>query len=127
MWEVRFSEDKAEPTNVKLNLITFVILIFSSIVLADRSLYGQANGSLSGTVSDKTGSVIAGALVKVTSHGTGVSRETKTDESGHYLVPFLPVADYTIRVESEGFQAAELSDVRLQVDQQHELDFTLVL
>ena len=29
-------------------------------------LYSQANGSLSGTVTDKTGSVISGAAVKIT-------------------------------------------------------------
>jgi Carboxypeptidase regulatory-like domain len=107
--------------------ITLRVLIFSSLVFTHGPLHGQANGSFSGTVSDKTGSVIAGAMIRVRSQDTGVSRETKTDGSGHYLVPFLPVADYTIRAESEGFQPAELSGVRLQVDQQRELDFTLAL
>jgi len=88
-------------------------------------LYGQATGSFSGTVSDKTGSVISGAAVKVTSQGTGVSRETTTDDSGHYLVPLLPVAFFTVRVEAKGFQTAEEKDVRLQVDEHRELDFTL--
>jgi len=63
--------------------------------------------------------------VKVTSQGTGVSREARTDNTGHYLVPLLPVADYTIRVESQGFQAVEQKDLRLQVDEHREVDFTL--
>ncbi len=88
-------------------------------------LYGQANGSLSGTVADKTGSVIAGATVRITSQGTSLTREVKTDGSGHYLAPLLPVAFYTIRVESQGFQTTEQKDVRLQVDEQHEIDFSL--
>jgi hypothetical protein len=88
-------------------------------------LYGQASGSFSGTVSDKTGSVVSGATVKVTSQGTGVSRETKTDDTGHYLIPLLPVAFYTMRVESQGFQPIESQDLRLQVDEHRELDFTL--
>src|SRR5438128_10908009 len=88
-------------------------------------LYGQASGSFSGTVSDKTGSVITGATVKITSQGTGVARESKTDASGHYLAPLLPVACYTIRVESQGFQVAEQKDLRLQVDEHRELDFPL--
>jgi hypothetical protein len=88
-------------------------------------LYGQANGSLSGTVADKTGSVISGATVKITSQGTGATREVKTDGSGHYLAPLLPVAFYTIRVESHGFQTTEQKDIRLQVDEQREVDFTL--
>ncbi len=79
----------------------------------------------SGTVADKTGSVIPGASVKITSQGTGLIRDTKTDSSGHYLVPLLPVAFYTIHVEAQGFQTTEQKDVRLQVDEQREIDFSL--
>ncbi len=86
---------------------------------------GQANGSFSGTVSDKAGAVVAAATVKVTSQGTGVVREAKTNESGYYLIPLLPVAFYTIHVESQGFQATEQRDIRLQVDEHREVDFTL--
>ena len=88
-------------------------------------LYSQANGSFSGTVTDKTGSVIAGASVRITSQATGLTRETKTDGSGHYLVPLLPVSFYTIRVEYQGFQTTEQKDIRLQVDEQREIDFAL--
>src|SRR5260370_35150451 len=57
--------------------------------------------------------------------GTGATREVKTDGSGHYLAPLLPVAIYTIRVESQGFQTTEQKDIRLQVDEQREVDFSL--
>jgi hypothetical protein len=100
--------------------------VFCSCVLfLCPMVYGQANGSFSGTVADKTGSVIAGAKVTITSQGTGVVREATTDSSGHYLVPLLPVAVYTLRVDSSGFQPVEQKDVRLQVDESRELDFTL--
>ena len=89
------------------------------------ALYGQANGSFSGTVSDKAGAVLSGATVKAISQGTGLTRETKTDDSGHYLIPLLPVANYTIHVESQGFQPTEQKDIRLQVDEQREVDFAL--
>src|SRR5437588_197465 len=102
-----------------------VAFFCSFVFLASSLVYGQANGSFSGTVSDKAGAVVSGATVKATSQGTGVSREAKTDDSGHYLIPLLPVALYTIRVESPGFGAAEQKDVRLQVDEHRELDFSL--
>jgi hypothetical protein len=88
-------------------------------------LFGQATGSFSGTVSDNAGAVVSGATVRATSQGTGVSREAKTDDSGHYLIPLLPVAFYTIRVEAQGFGPAEQKDVRLQIDEHRELDFTV--
>ncbi len=105
----------------KALLVAVLCSVFSLCPL----LYSQANGSLSGTVADKTGSVIAGASVKITSQGTGLTREVKTDGSGHYLAPFLPVAFYTVRVESQGFQTTQQKDIRLQVDEQREIDFTL--
>ena len=76
-------------------------------VSLSQILYSQANGSFTGTVSDKTGSVVSGATVKILSQSTGLSREAKTDESGHFLVPLLPVSIYSIRVESPGFQTRE--------------------
>src|SRR5712664_2176829 len=88
-------------------------------------LYSQANGSFSGTVTDKTGSVVAGATVKVTSQATGISRDAKTDASGYFTVPLLPVSTYTVRVDSPGFQPTEQKDIRLQVDEHREVDFTL--
>ena len=81
--------------------------------------------SFSGTVTDNAGAVISGANVKVTSQGTGLTREAKTDDSGHYIVPLLPVAFYTIHVEAQGFGPAEQKDIRLQVDEQRELNFSL--
>ena len=88
-------------------------------------LNGQANGSFSGTVSDKAGAVVSGATITATAPQTGLTRDTKTDDSGHYLIPLLPVANYTIRVQSPGFQATEQRDIRLQVDEHREIDFSL--
>ena len=105
----------------RTRLVVFCSLVFLMCPL----LYGQATGNFSGTVQDKTGSVISGATVKATSQGTSVSREAKTDDSGHYVMPLLPIGNYTIRVDFQGFQAAEQKDVRLQVDEHRELNFTL--
>jgi hypothetical protein len=102
-----------------------LVAVLCSVFVLCPLLYSQANGSLSGTVTDKTGSVVSGAMVKITSPSTGLSREAKTDDSGHYLVPLLPVSFYTIRVEAQGFQTTEQKDIRLQVDEQREVDFAL--
>jgi hypothetical protein len=103
--------------------IAFLVMLG---VLGLASLtYGQATGSFSGTITDKSGSVIAGATVKVISEGTGLSREAKTDDAGHYLIPVLPAANYVLHVEFQGFQTTEERDVRLQVDEARVLDFAL--
>src|SRR5258707_11748586 len=86
------------------------------------SAWGQATGSFSGTVIDKSGSAVTGAAVTATNQGTGISREAKTDDSGHYLIPLLPGAIYTVLVEFSGFQTVESKDLRLQVDEARELN-----
>jgi carboxypeptidase family protein len=100
------------------------LVLFVSLCLSPR-LYGQAIGSFSGAVVDPSGSVIMGAKVTATLQATGASREAKTDDAGHYLIPLLPVGIYTLRVEFQGFRAAEMQNLRLQVDEARELNFTL--
>src|SRR5579864_5311664 len=104
-----------------------LLLVFCGPLLFTISplLYGQATGSLSGTVTDKTGSVISGATVRVTSQGTAQERAAKTDDTGHYLIPLVPIGNYTIRVESQGFQTVEQKDIRLQVDEHRDVNFTM--
>jgi hypothetical protein len=63
--------------------------------------------------------------VTVTSQGTGGARTATTDETGHYTINLLPVSVYTIHVEFKGFQATESKDVKLQVDEHRELDFSM--
>ena len=105
---------------------TLSAVLFSCVtVLCSSLVFGQATASFSGTVSDKAGAVISGADVKITSQGTAFTREVKTDDTGHYTVPLLPAAFYTIRVQAQGFGAVEQKDVRLQVDQQLEVNYTL--
>ena len=109
-----------------LNKRALLVVVCCSVVASVCPLiYGQATGSFSGTVSDKAGAVVSGATVTATSRDTGAVREAKTDESGHYLIPLLPVSYYTIRVQSQGFQTTEQKDVRLQVDESREVDFAL--
>ena len=104
---------------------TLLVVLCSIVFPICPLLYGQATGSFSGTVVDKTGSVVVGASVKATAQATGVTRDSKTDDNGHYLMPLLPIGGYTVRVEASGFGPAEQKDLRLQVDEHRELDFTL--
>ena len=91
-----------------LNKRALLVAVFCSLGFSGVPfLHGQATGSFSGTVSDKAGAVVSGATVKVSSQDTGLSREARTDDSGHYLIPLLPVAQFTIRVTSQGFQTME--------------------
>jgi hypothetical protein len=105
----------------------FFLLILCFIALMSSSpLYGQAAGSFSGNVLDKSGSSVSGADVTVVSQATGLTRTSKTDSAGHYVIPLLPVGTYTVRVDAAGFQSAASKDLPLQVQEARELDFSLL-
>jgi hypothetical protein len=103
----------------------FTALSFAFFLCA--SLYGQATGSISGTVSDASGAAVSGATVTVHAPATGLTRTATTDEKGEYTVPILGVANYAVKVEMRGFQSAEAPDIRLQVDEHREVNFKLSL
>jgi carboxypeptidase family protein len=107
------------------NRTLWKVLLCAFVLAACPFVYGQATGSFFGTVADTTGSVIAGAKLTVTVQETGVSRDATTDQTGHYLVPLLRVGTYTIKVSMANFQTVTQSNLRLQVDEHRELDFTL--
>ncbi len=92
---------------------------------AGQLVFGQATGSISGTVTDATGAGVPGATVTVTAPATGLTRSFTTNEAGEYIIPLLGVADYNVKVEQRGFQGATAQDVRLQVDEHRELNFKL--
>ena len=108
-----------------LHRFWFLVLACALALGVSPLAFSQAAGSFSGNVLDKSGSGVAGATVTVTDQDTGLARTIKSDDTGHYLVPLLPVGTYTVRVDSSGFQSAESKDLHLQVQQARELDFKL--
>src|SRR5579862_4454098 len=75
-------------------------------------------GIITGTVTDASKSPIASADVSVTNADTGVRAWTgKTNESGLYRAPDLPVGSYNISVEAAGFKHEQVSNVQILVDQ----------
>jgi hypothetical protein len=120
-----FGEQAVERVSEMSSKRTLLAVSCVVVTLFMPLLHGQATGSFSGTIFDKANALISGASVRITSQSTAFMREVKTDDTGHYTVPLLPAAFYTIRVEGQGFAAAEQRDIRLQVDEQRELNFTL--
>jgi hypothetical protein len=122
----RSTQQKQCPGNRTGSWNWFLTVAFVFALSICPAVHGQATGSISGNVVDKSGSGIASATVTVRSETTGLVRTVKTDDTGHYLVPLLPVGMYTVRVDANGFQSVENRDLHLQVDEARELDFSMV-
>jgi len=64
----------------------------------------EFRASISGTVTDPSASLIAGAKIAITEVHTGTKVETVSDTAGHYHAPFLLPGDYDVSVKIDGFR-----------------------
>ena len=96
------------PTGSLLVVCLLAVIAFSS------PAYSQVvYGSVVGTITDPSGSVIPGATVTLTNKETAVAREDKTDEGGRYsFVNVLP-GNYDLKVTASGFRT--LADTNIEV------------
>jgi hypothetical protein len=85
----------------------------------------QSTATLSGTITDPTGAVIAGARVTVHSLTTAIDRTLVTDGAGLYVAPSLQPGDYKVSASAPGFASSTVQKVTLQVDQQVALNLHL--
>ncbi|HSZ62132.1 MAG TPA: TonB-dependent receptor [Terriglobales bacterium] len=70
-----------------------------------------SKGSISGTIVDATGAIVSGAEVKATSVETNQVATTKSDDSGLFKLPLLPIGSYRVEVSREGFRKASLAGI----------------
>jgi hypothetical protein len=74
---------------------------------------GPTTGSISGTVTDASGAVIAQAVVKVASAALVVPQSTLTSGQGTYRFPSLPPGVYTLSVEATGFASGKRDGINI--------------
>jgi hypothetical protein len=92
-------------------------LAFVALVFPRAETFGQAvYGSIVGTVTDASGSVVPNAKVTIINVGQGVSYSTTTNTSGNYEQTHLIVSKYQVRIEAPGFQVSVHEDTDVFVD-----------
>ncbi|MCL4523617.1 MAG: carboxypeptidase-like regulatory domain-containing protein, partial [Acidobacteria bacterium] len=74
-----------------------------------------AQTALTGTVTDPSGAVVAGAQVALTNEATGAARTTKTESDGKFLFPQLDPGSYKIEVRMTGFKTVQSSKIAVPV------------
>src|SRR3954449_7073990 len=86
-----------------------------------------ANGAIEGTVSDSSGGVLPGVTVTVTNVDTGAERSVVTNDKGLYRAPLLPLGQYRVVAELQGFKKFEQKDIQLSVGQTAMVNATLAV
>src|SRR5258708_23504548 len=83
------------------------------------------NGSVVGTIRDKSGAGIPNAVVTITNNATAVATKASTNAEGDYEVPSLHVGVYTISAASTGFTGAVANNITVSVGGRQRIDLTL--
>ena len=77
---------------------------------------GQAATSLRGTITDPSGSTVAGAKVVLANSESKTERTATTAEQGGYQFQFVPPGTYSLTVTATGFRPYQLTGVQLLVN-----------
>ena len=94
-------------------LIGASVLLLSLISPVTRAQLNEA--SLKGTVTDLSGSVIAGSAIVAKNDSTAQVRSTVADENGSFFLGALAPGSYTITARAPGFKTLEQRGLKLNV------------
>jgi hypothetical protein len=98
-----------------------------AVMLSAAVVWASVAGSVSGTVKDPSGRVVANADITILEVNTGLSRHTHADHSGYYTFPALPVGRYELEVQSSGFRRYQRKDIVLDTNAALTIDAPLEL
>ncbi len=102
--------------------------LLSLFLLGISVLHAQSDtGSLSGIVTDPASAAVPGAMVRLHSLATGLSRSAVTAGDGRYQFALVAPGDYEVSVEANGFKKFVDTDVHLRVAQESQLNVPLQL
>jgi carboxypeptidase family protein/TonB-dependent receptor-like protein len=102
-------------------LATLLFALMSGVVA-----HAQVTGAtVSGTVTDPSGGVVANATVTATNTATSITRDVTSDSAGLYTIPNLVPGPYDFKVAAAGFSTSVQSALNLAVGQQLQLNFSL--
>jgi hypothetical protein len=105
------------------------LLAFLALVVLSSSPLGYAQtagaGTITGTITDASHSMVSGASVTVTNTDTGAAHVYSTNGDGIYVAPFLQPGHYRVEATSTGFGKVDANNLTLLVGQTLSIDLSL--
>lgn len=102
------------------------VRVFLGLLLLAGGSAAQVNtGTVSGVARDSSASIVPGVNITVKNLDTGLTRITVTDDKGHYQAPSLPLGNYEVQAEKEGFQTLIRRGIELTLGREALVNFEL--
>jgi hypothetical protein len=104
----------------------WLLSLLSCLVLSSAAAFGQSDrGTITGTVSDPAGAVVANAPIEARNVETGVLYQAESSSTGNYTLVQLPVGTYELSVTVPGFKKYIRQNIAVGVAQTVRIDATL--
>lgn len=103
----------------------FAFLLIVTLLFSAHSFAQTGTTSLRGSILDKSGSAVVGAVVKLNSTDLGVQRSAVSNDIGAYEFHSLKPGSYGLSVEAAGFRKYDQQNVELLVNNPSTLNVTL--
>jgi Carboxypeptidase regulatory-like domain/TonB dependent receptor len=95
-------------------------------LLVSTLAFGQSDrGTVTGTISDPAGAVVAAAPIQLKNADTGVVFEAASSGTGNYTIAQVPAGNYELAVTVQGFKRYVRQNIVVQVNQIIRLDVPL--
>jgi len=95
------------------------------LCLSAVAVFAQDRGTITGTVSDPAGAVVASVSVEAKNQETGLAYQGATTSTGNYTIVQLPVGVYEISAAVPGFKKYIRQGVTVEVAQTLRIDIAL--
>jgi hypothetical protein len=126
---MRKPEMRVDVIRAARSLGIAAVTVLAVVVLSASAVFGQAVaiGSVSGSVTDQTGSSIPDATVRMTETDRGTVHSANTSPEGRYNFTNLPVGPYRLEVQAKGFKDFVQRGIVLEVAQNITLNVSLTV
>ena len=112
---------------IRSNVFVYLLAVTLTLVVVavPSSLAQVAGGTLTGTITDRTGSEIPNAQIVIKDLATGIERTVTTNKDGFYIAANLLPAEYQVTISATGFNTEIKTGIKINVGAQQEFNLTL--
>lgn len=123
--ETRWKSVVSSKRNCAILSVT-VSMVMAFLIVCSLSAQ-ETRATLSGTITDKTGSAIVNATLQLTNISTGTTINAKTNNVGQYRFLYIDPGTYALNVNATGFQDYVQNGIRLNVSQGSTVDIQMTV
>ncbi len=109
----------------QLLAVTLAVALALASCVQTCAQAGIDQGSVTGTIKDPSGALVAGARCTLTNTETGISQTATSTSAGAYSFPYVQIGTYALKVTKAGFKEYNLKGIVVNLGSSTTEDATL--